>query len=409
MINIHKKDFLLSKRDHRVKNYWDVNYDPNFDIESIESMTIRDINEKNIKEIINKNIYIGYDEIIKNDIRPDVNMFINNKSFRTCDFSGNNGKKKITISNCNFEKCYFSFSEFNDVNFINCDFECCSFSQARFYRCFFDDNCSFYNISISGSTTLMVQTEIRASGFFKKIYEPYNEQSGLYKEKGLNKKEQIFRLNRSILKVSKKILESNKNCSNDDFFYDSVKNLFVKKLSDKKSSNSYRIEQLRIDLKNKANDVKLKKNKEIIFRIKCFIKIIYLYFFKKPAFAIESIVMRVFGFINGWGSSLPRVFIFGVFILLMYTIIYMIMDGGQVPIINDSGEAKNIDVTSFYYFVSSLLKSFDVTFLAGYTKHITMYDSIFKQLTLLTNMLVGLFWYSVLIPTLINKISVNKI
>jgi len=336
MINIHKKDFLLSKRDHRVKNYWDVNYDPNFDIESIESMTIRDINEKNIKEIINKNIYIGYDEIIKNDIRPDVNMFINNKSFRTCDFSGNNGKKKITISNCNFEKCYFSFSEFNDVNFINCDFECCSFSQARFYRCFFDDNCSFYNISISGSTTLMVQTEIRASGFFKKIYEPYNEQSGLYKEKGLN-------------------------------------------------------------------------NKENIFRIKCFIKIIYLYFFKKPAFAIESIVMRVFGFINGWGSSLPRVFIFGVFILLMYTIIYMIMDGGQVPIINDSGEAKNIDVTSFYYFVSSLLKSFDVTFLAGYTKHITMYDSIFKQLTLLTNMLVGLFWYSVLIPTLINKISVNKI
>ncbi|OBU06767.1 pentapeptide repeat-containing protein [Morganella psychrotolerans] len=409
MKNVHKKDFLLSKRDHRVTNFWDVNYEPDFNIDSIELLMIGDVNKQTNKEIIDKNIYIGFDEIKKNDERPDVNMRIENKSFKTCDFSGNNGKKKITFLNCKFEKCYFSFSEFNDVNFTNCNFQCCSFSQAKFYRCFFDDNCRFYNISISGSTTLISQTEIRASKFFKKIYKPYDEQLDLYKSKGLNRKEEIFRLNRSVLKVSKVMLESNRNCSNDDVFYDSVKNLFIKKLNDKKSSNSYRIEQLRIELINKKKDVKLKENKAISFRLLCLFKIIYLFLFKKTAFFIEGIVMKMFGFINGWGSSLPRVFIFGVLILLIYTIIYMFMDGGQVPVISVYGEAKNVEVTSFYYFTNSLLKSFDVTFLAGYTKHITMYDSILKQLTLLTNMLVGLFWYSVLIPTLINKISVNKI
>lgn len=85
------------------------------------------------------------------------------------------------------------------------------------------------------------------------------------------------------------------------------------------------------------------------------------------------------------------------------------MDAGFVTRTTISGTAEKIHVSEFYYIVSSLIKSFDITFLAGYTKHVTSNDSLFKQCIVLSNMLCGLFWYAVAIPSLINKISVTRL
>ncbi|MEH3675301.1 hypothetical protein POW18_23435, partial [Enterobacter roggenkampii] len=89
--------------------------------------------------------------------------------------------------------------------------------------------------------------------------------------------------------------------------------------------------------------------------------------------------------------------------------IYSIMDLGYVTYKSSDGITEKIHVEGYYYIMSSIIKSFDITFLAGYTKHISNTDGLFKQFTILSNMLMGLFWYAVAIPSLINKISINRL
>lgn len=59
--------------------------------------------------------------------------------------------------------------------------------------------------------------------------------------------------------------------------------------------------------------------------------------------------------------------------------------------------------------MKSIIQSFDITFLAGYTKYVNARDDYGIQLICLTNMLLGLVWYAISIPTVINKISINRI
>lgn len=56
-----------------------------------------------------------------------------------------------------------------------------------------------------------------------------------------------------------------------------------------------------------------------------------------------------------------------------------------------------------------MIQSLDITFLAGYTKYSLATDPPNQQLILLSNMILGLFWYGVSLPTLINKISVARL
>lgn len=55
------------------------------------------------------------------------------------------------------------------------------------------------------------------------------------------------------------------------------------------------------------------------------------------------------------------------------------------------------------------MKSLDVTLLVGYTKYSTPSDSLLSQFLVQSNMLLGLAWYGVSLPTLINKISMARI
>lgn len=405
-MKLHDKKFLTNVRDHRKNNYWDVTFDKEIELSDFKNITIKEASECEYSDIKCNNIYIGFDDISKNDMNPDISLNIEYKKFEKCDFSGNNGGKKMTFKNCSFLLCYFSFSEFNDVNFINCEFESCSLSQSKFYRCIFDEDCSFYKISITGKSIIFTQTEISACKLLNNIYKPYLHREELYNEKGLNKVIEDYRMNKSILKLSKTIMESNKT-SSDDLFFDSVKNIFLKKINEKKSHNKKRIFDLTESIENKKKEVLNKRDKALFFIIKSKMKI-FLLKARRPTFFLDKAVMKTFGTMNCWGGSLPRVFLFGIGILLFYALIYGLMDGGFAYTMKD-GITGITEVKPLYYIVNSLLKSFDITFLAGYTKHVTMYDSITKQAVLLSNMLIGLFWYSVLIPTLINKISVTKL
>lgn len=404
------KNFLKTIRLHRKENNWDVVYNPKIDLTVFENAILTDIpNTTKSKNIVNnKNISIEKNDLRHDDASPDKSLFIQEVKFDSCDFSGSNLGKKITIKNCEFHLCYFSFSRFNDVNFVNCKFNSCSFSQSRFYRCIFDENCKFYNLSISGSSTKFEDTEINAISFFKKTYEAFNEKPESYKD--LNLPEEEYRLAKSIVKLSRNILASTQSCSNDDFYYSSLKNLCLKKINEKKYYNLKRIATLSSNIEEKKVECKTTESKEIwyiltsSFKVKCLKA-------RQHTYHIEKIIVKLFGFMNNWGGSIQRVLAIGFAILMAYSVLYFVMDKGWVNYATDTEGVKiaHVHTESIYFFFSSLIKSFDITFLAGYTKHISNHDSLFKQYVLLSNMLIGLFWYAVAIPSLINKISVTRL
>lgn len=402
------KEFLSRVREHRKENHWDVCYDPSINLALFSNGVISDYRNDSYTggQVKNKNISLEREQLSEDPDAPDKSLFLKGVEFECCDFYGNNGGKKMNIENCNFHKCYFSFSEFNDVNFKNCKFESCSFSQSRFYRCSFDPSCEFYKITISGGKTIFSSTEINAIDFFHKIYMPFEERKDEYIGKNLTKERYL--LSRSIVKLSRTILNSNQECANDDLYYNALKNLCLNKLEERRWCNLDKINDLCGKIKEKIESTRSRSDKEwwFIFKKSCDVLFLSL---KRPFYIFEKFIMSLFGFINNWGGSLQRLFFFGFSLLLSYCFLYAFIDNGFVTITSPSGVIEKIHAEKWYYFLSSLIKSFDVTFLAGYTKHVTSYDSLFKQLVLLSNMLLGLFWYAVAIPSLINKISVTRL
>lgn len=402
------KKFLKTARKHRKENFWDVCYDvsaPTFTNSIISDYFGIRSTRHTVSE---QNISIEKEDIKSNKSTPDKNLLVNKVDFDKCDFSGNNGGKKITFQDCKFHECYFSFSEFNDTSFKNCKFESCSFSQSKFFRCVFDSRCIFYRISLSGGTISFENTEINATKFFRDVYKPYNEKKELYASK--NKKEHVeeYLLSKSIVKLSRKILASNQSCANDELYYNSVKNLYLQKLNEKQQYNKNTFMESIENIRSKKKYSKSRQNKETKYIIKESLKVVFFYL-KNLALPLEKKITQIFGFVNGWGGSLQRMFFIGLCILFVFSIIYSIMDLGYVTYKSSNGITEKIHVEGYYYIMSSIIKSFDITFLAGYTKHISNTDGLFKQFTILSNMLMGLFWYAVAIPSLINKISINRL
>ena len=101
---------------------------------------------------------------------------------------------------------------------------------------------------------------------------------------------------------------------------------------------------------------------------------------------LELIILTLSGHINGWGSSVGRSAGFGLFIATIFTCIYYIF---------------NIATT----LPLSVLTSLEITLLVGYTKYSTDKLPLLHQYLFALNMLLGVWWYSIFIPTVVNRIN----
>jgi hypothetical protein len=98
----------------------------------------------------------------------------------------------------------------------------------------------------------------------------------------------------------------------------------------------------------------------------------------------ELLLLNMSGFVNCWGKSIARPAIIGAALTLVFGFLYgYMLDDWQ----------------------KGMIKGFDITFLVGYTKYAEATTSIPLQLLHCTNVFFGLWWYAVLVPTLINRIS----
>ncbi|HAU4899587.1 pentapeptide repeat-containing protein [Aeromonas hydrophila] len=368
--------FRVDVEEHRHNNFWESVHDEKVSLTNFLGIKVKDVSliMKNGNHLKNYVIDISFSE---NRDR----VYIKNATFDECDIQGNNGGMKITFKECTFKKVYFGDSKINDVNFESCGFYNCSFSLTRFYRCSFDHHCTFHNISISGGRTIFKDCIITPSKLLKHTYQYATE--NYCHQHHLNLQHQIYRMNLSIAKLARTLLTSVSSAGDDDDYYDAIKHLFKSRVAERKSKKLFLAEQFRTQALESENRIKrlIKKAKS------------YYHLYTSPLYHLESFFMNTFGFINGWGGSFIRCIIFGLLILIIYALIYL----QKLP----SGLENS--------FLHAIAKSIDITFVAGYTKHSISSDDLGLQIVHISNMLLGLAWYAVSIPTVVNKICLARV
>ncbi|WP_244542229.1 hypothetical protein [Azotobacter beijerinckii] len=166
-----------------------------------------------------------------------------------------------------------------------------------------------------------------------------------------------MRLENTKAKIARVIMKCCEHYGDDSAYYGAIKIYLTQSLKAKRTESAYN----------------LKAKKNIISNI-----------FGLFSCQIELVLLAISGAINSWGRSIARPVMCGFFVLLFFGFIY-------------SEFGKNLS--------TGLIKSFDITFLVGYTKHATLTDSIKNQTIYAINAFLGLWWYAILVPTVINRIS----
>lgn len=388
MTKMKEKANKVTSDNHRINNVWDVTYDKSIDIHNFVKVCIFDIDEltANHKQFQSYIIDLTYEAPEKNDETLDSvkeksdRLYIEKIQFSICDFIGANEGKKITFTECKFEKAYFGYSCLTDVNFINCSFTEVSFALTKFNRCRFDDSCEFSKISISGGKTVFTESVILASNLIESIY-IYATKDYCRENPHKNVDEEKSKMYTSMVKLSRNVFESVSQNGDDAYYYNAVRQVYKLKIKERHHKKIWEIK------KNQTKNFSSKLNSHI----KCAMV--------KCAMPIEAAILNTLGFLNGWGASVSRCALFGTLILTLFSFIYYFT--GLEP-----EQASNSKVP---HIIKSIIESFDITFLAGYTKYVSAKDDYIYQLICLSNMLLGLTWYAISIPTIINKISINRI
>lgn len=289
---------------------------------------------------------------------PNLIFNVEKVNFSECDFIGETTVTRLTFKAFFFEKVYFGYTRFSNTKFQNCTFSHSSFSMAYFENCQFID-CKFIDISFSGNETLFINSQVDSDRMIKAGYT--NLDKAVLESKGTTPEYQISRFEKTKAKFSKMLLNSLSNNTDDDLYYTAVKTHLL-------SRARSRIAKYEYD-RNHLSPTKWKKITS---------------YFKVKAAKIELYILIISGFINNWGNGLLRSIMFGIGIILLFSAYYWLEFGTSI--------------------IGAFIKSIDITLLAGYTKHVTKDTPTLAQCIMLSNMIFGLWWYAIVIPTLINRI-----
>lgn len=343
-------DVPLRVRGKRSRNYWEPTFNPTktapsgvHDWDASGKVGVADLlcRSRDLEE--------------KMRLREQTRWPVNSFTFTDCDFEGKFAN--VSFKNCTFVGCDFGSSTWEGAKFSNCVFKrsslsVCTFTQSQFIGCKWD------KIGMSGTetkffdTTLSNPLEFIAAGYT-------NTDSDVLAQNNKDVSYQLMRLEETKTKVARLVLSNNERSGDDATYYKSVEAYLRQVIRSKISSCKYNI-----------------KN-----RIKLWVNV--------PAFPIyyaESFFLRISGAVNGWGASVVRPALVGIFISVLFALWYRYF-----------GIAPSLKVAA--------MKSFDVTLLFGYTKHAQSGNCFSEQVAYAANAFLGLWWYAIFVPTIINRIS----
>lgn len=278
-----------------------------------------------------------------------------NISFDTCDFSGNFDHGRIKFKDCNFFNCDLGNNTvWLKAKFNNCKFSKCSLTLTEFKDCTFYE-CTWEKITINGSTKL-INTLI--SDACKLIDSGYtNLNPAILEGKNETPNHQIWRLDQSKVKISRMLMQGGEYHGDDQAYYSGVKSYLTQVVKSNRSKARF----------DSTNGQKKSFNK-----------------FMSGLLSFELAILRLSGWVNNWGQSIAKPAIIGAIITLAF------------------GAGYSWEQSSLYL---GMIKAFDITFLIGYTKHSSLETCMTKQLLYAGNAFIGLWWYAIMVPCLVNRIS----
>jgi len=338
-------------RSRRLKNYWEPIYNPGDDGEFFISDWAIDNKEYHRSRL-------GANELYKS--RKNGRIKFEKVIFFKCDFTGNflSRKNKLEFANCQFDCCDFGYSSWKFAKFKNCEFHACSISMSSFDEVQFL-NCIWKKIGFSGNETKIENIIMtNPEEFINSGYTNLDE--WVLKQLGTENEYQQMRLEKTKAKMAKIIRNSLENQGDDDAYYEAVK-VYLNQI-----------------IIYKIAKVKYYANKGgVINHLFCVLKLI--------SYMIEKCIINMSGFVNAWGQSIGRPILTGIVIVLFFAILYYWLK-------------------IFTSCQRSLIASGEITLLVGYTKYAFKGMGKLKEILLALNMFAGIWWYSVFIPTVINRI-----
>ncbi len=278
--------------------------------------------------------------------------------FQECDFAV--PVQDSLVSNCTFRLCRFAGSSWKNVKFSNCKFELCDFSESVFAGCYFIGDCAFHQNSTSAELFRMEETAISASAFITSL------QTNLGHVPDGRKEFQKSRFFSTRKKVAKTVFSATRNEADLDYYFEAYEQLA-------RCTLAHEVERLRFDERTGI------ANPRVQFWIRSF----------PPR--IERAITEISGWLSNWGRSLVRSGVFLVSTVSFFTLLYWLLEV-------DPSLSKSRGVAS------SLIEATDVTLVAGYTAHFKSSAPLHLQFLWVLNMILGLFWYSLIIPVVTRRI-----
>ncbi|MCZ7452318.1 pentapeptide repeat-containing protein [Rhizobium rhizogenes] len=281
-------------------------------------------------------------------------------NFSKCDFEGDFTSFTPTFKGCKFEYCDFGFSKWKRAKFKDCTFTGCSFSIATFEECEFRGSL-YSQIGLSGNETFLQGTTFtNPEKFLNSAYTCTSQK--ILKEKGRSIEYQLMRLEGTKATIARTLLHSSSNSGDEEIYYTCVK-LY---------------QNLSITSKSMEARFSLSEKPAWDRSILNLFQIINL--------RLEYLIINSVGWLNNWGASIAKPTLMGAFMVVLFAFLYWISSIKQTML-------------------GALSASIDISLLVGFTKQANNSLPMGTKFIFTLNMIVGLIWYSVLLPTVVNRIS----
>ncbi len=346
----------------RARHYWEPVYDPSIAESEFSPF------DWNTKNNLGPRFLVCSSVALASAVSAEKRAVFSNVRFDTCDFEGTFDRSKVIFKKCEFTSCDFGTAVWTNVKFDTCSFNRTSFSTSTFINCTFKD-CAWKEIGISTLEMRFQNTVVTNTGAF--IAAAYtNTDEAVLQQNNKNANYQRYRLEGTKAKVARHLLQNLEDSGDDDTYYDAVKTYSQQLLAAKAAQ--YRFHAWNRDMSQERNWKSWARQLYSIVKI--------------PFVDLEIGIVGLSGRVNGWGGKLGRCAAIGLGLVLLFALIYHFSP-------------------DFDTWTSAAMASIEITLLVGFTKYSTTTLSQLSQLTYLTNMLLGLWWYTIFVPTLINRLS----
>lgn len=278
--------------------------------------------------------------------------------FTKCDFRGDFGSAFITFTECHFTLCDFASTFWSKAKFKKCTFDRSSMSVSTFVNCEFS-NCKFSEISMSGGTTILSGTTFsNPETFIESCF-----LSKTSKSKPLDQNEALFSKKKNVIRkaeISRTLLANHMARGTIGEFYEI-----------NRVSSIYSIKETIAVLTKKHDSFDLRNIN---------------YYLKKSINIVDLYLTKSSGACNAWGESIARPIGIAAIVSIFFSLFYI---------------DRFIGITWCEY-LSALRKSVDVITLAGYSIH--QKDNS-TNLFVFFEMLFGIYIYSIIVATIVARIS----